>query len=144
MTVSELLAKTRIEVSPETFHIVSVSPADWARLLENPELSPDMKSPFLIFKDRWEITLVLHDIDFEKVSYALRDAKKQMNLRLISFDVELEFDVVGFMARIALIFAEAGISILPFSSYSRDHVLIRQEDLAIALKAFRGHVRDVC
>ncbi len=142
--ITELLAKTKIEVSPETFAVISLRNEDWQKLLENPELSPRMTSPFMLFKDKWEVTLVLDDIDFGTIRHVVRDAKIERNFRLLSFDVELEFDVVGFMAQIAKILADAGISILPISSFSRDHVLIRQDDLANALKALRGYVDEVC
>ena len=140
----EHLKKSRVEVSPETYAVISVSSDDWTRLLENPELSPRMTTPFLIFKDKWEVTLVLDTIDFETIQHAIRDAKVERNFRLLSFDVELPFDVVGFMAQVTSIFAASGISVLPYASFSRDHVLLRQDDLAAALKALRGHVDEIC
>ncbi len=140
----ELLAKSKVEVSPETYNIISLSSEEWIRLLENPELSPRMTTPFLIFKDKWEVTLVLDMVDFETIKHAIRDARIERGFRLLSFDVELPFDVVGFMARLAKIFAKAEISILPVSSFSRDHVLLRQDDLANALKALRTHVEEIC
>ncbi len=139
-----LLKKTRVEVSPETFAVISLRSEEWLKLLENPELSPRMQTPFMIFKDKWEVTLVLDDIDFGTIKHAIRDAKIERNFRILSFDVDLPFDVVGFMARIAKIFAESEISILPISSFSRDHVLIKQDDLAKALKALRGHIDEIC
>lgn len=138
------LAKSKVAVSPETFAVVSLRAEDWIKLLENPELSPRMTSPFMIFKDKWEVTLVLDEVDFGTLRHAIRDAKIEKNFRLLSFDVELPFDVVGFMAQIAKILADAGISILPISSFSRDHLLVNQDDLADALKALRGHVDEVC
>jgi hypothetical protein len=143
-SVVNLLKKTKIEVSPETFAVISLSSDEWLKLLENPELSPRMTSPFMIFKDKWEVTLVFDDIDFGTIRHLVRDAKVERNFRLLSFDIDLDFDVVGFMANIAKIIAEAGISILPISSFSRDHVLVRQEDLANVLKALRGFVDEVC
>ena len=142
--IKDYLAKSRVEVSPETYSVISLKSDDWLRLLENPELSPRMTTPFLIFKDKWEVTLVLDESDFGTIKHAIRDTKIERNFRLLSFDVELPFDVVGFMAQIAQIFAEAGISILPYSSFSRDHVLVSQNDLAKALKALRGHVDEIC
>lgn len=141
---SQLLKATRVEVSPETYNIISLRSEDWLRVLESPELSPRMTTPFMIFKDKWEVTLIFDEVDFETVKYAIRDAKFERNFRLLSFDVKLDFDVVGFMAEIARILAGAKISIFPISSFSRDHVLIRQDDLADALKALRGYVEDVC
>lgn len=139
-----LLATTRIEVLPETYSVISLNNDEWTKLLENPELSPRMTVPFMIFKDKWEVTLVLDDADFNTIRHAIRDANIQRNFRLLSFDAELDFDVVGYMAKIAGILAEAEISILPISSFSRDHVLIRQDDLGNALKALRGFVDEIC
>ncbi len=144
MTVSELLSKAKVEVSPETYNVISLRSENWLKLLENPELSPRMTTPFMIFKDKWEVTLVLDEVDYTTIKHEMRDAKVERNFRFLSFDVDLDFDVVGFMAEIARIIAGAGISILPISSFSRDHLLLRQEDLANALKALRGYVDEIC
>ena len=144
MEALQLLKKTRIEVAPETFTLVSVWHEDWTKLLENPELSPRMTAPFMIFKDKFETTLLLDETDFQTIRHAVRDAKIERNFRLLTFDVELDFAVVGFLAEIARILAEADISIVALSAFSRDHLLIKQEDLAQTLKALRGYVEDVC
>lgn len=144
MNVLDLLKKTRIEVSPETFNVISLKEEEWLRFLETSEQSPRMTVPFMIFKDKWEVTLVLDEIDFKTVSPFFDEIKVEKGFRLLSFDVALDFDVVGFMAQISKILAEAGISILPISSFSRDHILLRQEDLPTALKALRGFVEEVC
>ncbi len=139
-----LLSGARIEVAPETYNVVSLSDVEWRTLLETPELSPRMTVPFMIFKDKWEVTLILDEDDFRTIRHTIRDGKVERGFRLMSFDVELEFDVVGFMAAITSILAAQGISILALSSFSRDHLLVRQEDLSEALKSMRGHVAEVC
>ena len=62
-----LLRKTRVEVAPETYTLISLRHEDWRKLLENPELSPRMTAPFMIFSDKWEVTLLLDDIDFQTI-----------------------------------------------------------------------------
>ncbi|NJM53891.1 MAG: hypothetical protein HC846_11185, partial [Blastocatellia bacterium] len=57
--ITKLLKKTRVEVSPETYFIISLRDEDFRRLLENPAVSPRMTAPFMIFKDKWEVTLIL-------------------------------------------------------------------------------------
>ncbi|MGC2237920.1 MAG: ACT domain-containing protein [Pyrinomonadaceae bacterium] len=143
-SVAELLRKTRVEVAPETFYLVSLRHGDWLKLLENPELSPRMSAPFMIFKDKFETTLLLDEIDFGTIRHAIRDAKTQGNFRLLTFDIELDFTVVGFLAEAARILAEAGISIIALSSFSRDHLLVKQEDLAKALKVLGEYVEELC
>jgi hypothetical protein len=142
--VRELLQKTRVEVAPETFYLVSLRHEDWLKVLENPELSPRMTAPFMIFKDKFETTLMLDETDFGTIRHAIRDAKTQGNFRLLTFDIELDFSVVGFLAEVARILAEAEISIVALSAFSRDHLLVKQEDLSRALKALRDYIEDIC
>lgn len=144
MNALELLKSTKIEVAPETFYLVSLAHNDWLKLLENPELSPRMSAPFMIFRDRWEVTLLLDEIDFGAIRYQLRDAKTAGNYRLLSFDVELDFSVVGFLAEVAGILAAAEIPIIALSAFSRDHLLIKQNDLAKALKVLGEYVAELC
>jgi len=138
------LLKARVEVAPETFFLVSLPHADWIKLLENPELSPRMTAPFMIFRDKWEVTLLLDEIDFGTIRHAVRDAKTEGNFRLLSFDVELDFNVVGFLAEVARILAEAEIPIVALSAFSRDHLLIKQQDLSKALKFLGEYVAELC
>ena len=140
----EILKKSRVEVAPETFFLVSLTHHDWLKLLENPELSPRMTAPFMIFRDRWETTLLLDEVDFKTLSYAVRDAKTEGSFRLVSFDVELGFGVVGFLAEITKILAGAEISILALSAFSRDHLLVKQSDLSKALKVLSEFVTELC
>lgn len=142
--VAELLNQTRVEVASETFTLVSLRHDDWLKLLENPELSPRMTAPFMIFKDKYETTLLLDDVDFEKIRYAVLSAKSESNFRLLTFDVVMDFTVVGFLAEVSKILAEAEISIVALSAFSRDHLLIKQTDLAKALKVLGEYVSELC
>ena len=129
---------------PETFYLVSVVESDWKKLLENPELSPRMTSPFMIFKDKFETTLLLDEIDFGTIRHAVREAKTEGSFRLLTFDIELEFSVVGFLAEISRILAEAGIPIVALSAFSRDHILVKQHDLSKALRVLGEYVDELC
>lgn len=140
----ELLRQTRIEVAPETFFLVSLAHRDWIKLLENPELSPRMTAPFMIFRDQFEVTLLLDEADFKTLRHQVRDAKTAGNYRLLTFDIKLGLDVVGFFAKVSQILAEAEIPIIALSAFSRDHILIKQIDLAKALKILGEHVAELC
>ncbi|HQU84293.1 MAG TPA: ACT domain-containing protein [Pyrinomonadaceae bacterium] len=141
---SDLLKKTRVEVSPETFTLLSLRHEDWSKLLENPELSPRMTAPFMIFRDKFETTLLLDETDFGTLRHAVRDAKIERNFRLLTFDIELDFSVVGFLAEITRILAAENIPIIALSAFSRDHLLIKQDDLAKALKILGNYVEELC
>lgn len=140
----ELLNHTKVEVQPEIFTLVSLNDEQWLSLLSNPELSPRMTAPFMIFKDKLEITLLLDEIDFGKIRDNLQNAKIEKGFRLLTFDIELDFNVVGFLAEVSRILAEAEISIVALSAFSRDHILIKQENLAKALKVLGEYVEELC
>ena len=144
MNAQNLLRKTKIEVAPETFFLISLEQTDWLKLLENPELSPRMTTPFMIFKDGFETTLLLDEADFGNIRQAVRNAKIEGNFRLLTFDIELDFSVYGFFAEISRILAGAEIPIVALSSFSRDHILIKQENLSKALKVLREYVEELC
>ena len=144
MSASEILKNARVEVSAETFTLVSLIHEDWIRLLQNPELSPRMTAPFMIYYDKHEVTLLLDETDFETMRHALSDANIERGFRLLTFDIVLGFNVVGFLAEVSRILADAGISIVALSAFSRDHFLIKQADLASALKALGPHVSELC
>ena len=139
-----LLKKTRVEVAPDTYTLVSLSHENWRKLLENPELSPRMTTPFMIFQDKFEVTLLLDEIDYEKIRYSILSAKSQSGFRLLTFNIELDFTVVGFLAFVAKILADANISIIALSAFSRDHLLIKQNDLAKALMILGEYVEELC
>ena len=56
---------------------------------------------------------------------------------LITLDAELDFDLVGLMARVSAALAEAEISILPFAAYSRDHLFVNTRQVEAALAALK-------
>ena len=144
MEAAELLRNTRVEVAPETFFLVSLRYEDWLKLLENPELSPRGTTPFMLLRDAHEVTLLLDEIDFQTIRHAIRDARTEGPFRLVTFNIELGWNVVGYFALVAGILAEAQIPIGAVSAFSRDHLLIKQEDLAKALKVLGGHVAELC
>lgn len=138
------LAAAIVRVDPGTFAIVSIGAAGFTKLMQNPEISPRMTAPFMILKDAFEVTMMLDDTDLGTMKHALRDAKIERGYRLVTFDIELDLNVVGFMAAVTRILADASVPIIAISAFTRDHLLIRQQDLAKALKALGPHVGELC
>ncbi len=143
-SIEELLRSARVEVAPETFYLIGLRHKDWQRLLENPELSPRAESPFMILRDAHEVTLLLDETDWLTLRHAARDARVEGNFRLLTFDLVLDWDVVGFLARVTQVLSEAGISVGALSAFSRDHLLIKQDDLGKALRVLGEHVAELC
>jgi uncharacterized protein len=143
-TVEELLRRARVEVAPATFVLVGMRVEDWRRLLESPELSPRAESVFALLRDAFEVTLLLEEDDWRAMRHAARDARTEAGFRLVTFDVELAWNVVGFLARVTAILAAEGVSVGALSAFSRDHLLVRQDELGRALRALGPHVAELC
>ena len=141
---AELLRRTSIEVAPATYFLIGLRHEEWARLLESPELSPRGSAPFMLLRDQYEVTLLLDEEDWRTMRHAARDARVEGGFRLLTLNLELEWNVVGYLARVTEIFAAAGISCGALSAFSRDHLLVKQDDLAAALRALGPHVAELC
>src|SRR5688500_5685220 len=139
-----LLRSARVEVAPETFALVGMRHEEWQRLLENPELSPRAESNFFLLRDPFEVTLLLEESDWRAMRHAARDARVETGFRLVTLDVELGWDVVGFLAHVTEILAAASVPVGALSAYTRDHLLIKQEDLGKALRVLGEHVAELC
>ena len=49
--------------------------------------------------------------------------------KILTFDMILPFGLVGFLAKISQLLADEKISIFAVSTYSTDHILVREKDL---------------
>jgi uncharacterized protein len=142
--VAELLGRTRVRVAPQTYFLIGLRHEDWTRLLQNPELSPRVDATFMLMRDEHEVTLMLDETDWRTIRYAARDARVEGGFRLVTLDLELDWNTVGYLARVTEILARAGISCGALSAFSRDHLLIKQDDLGTALRALGEHVAELC
>jgi hypothetical protein len=142
--ITQLLSRTKVEVAPATFFLVGMRHADWQRLLENPELSPRADAAFMLLRDAREVTLLLEEEDWRTMRHAAREARVEGGFRLVTLDLELTWDTVGYLARVTEILAAESISVGALSAFSRDHLLVKQDDLGRALRALGPHVAELC
>jgi hypothetical protein len=141
---AELLRRAKVIVAPETYFLVSLRHDDWRRLLENPNFSPRMTVPFFIMRDEFEVTMLLDEEDWRTMRHAARDAKVESDFRLVTLDIELGWNVVGFLAHVTNILASENVSVGAISAFSRDHLLIKQDNLGKALRVLGEHVAGLC
>ncbi len=99
----------------------------------------EIGEPFLaLIADADEVTLVIPTDALEEFERRLRGHEAMTEYyRLLTCDAVLPPDLIGFMARISAILAEASVTILPFAAYSRDHVLVPQSQFDQAVQALR-------
>ena len=94
---------------------------------------------FAMVVDKDEVTLMLPDEACEEFQSRLKLAiVSDIRYRLITFDVILEPTLIGFMAHITKALAESGISVMPYASFSRDHIFVAETDFDKALSTLNS------
>jgi hypothetical protein len=134
--ISALLRQARWQARPERFVLIGLEPRErlvLARIL------PGISAPFMqmiVEPDR--LTLVLPDADWRTLRPAFPNARVQAPLRVITFALDLPDDLIGFLAAASRALADAGVPILAICGYSKDHLLVPEEQLAVALNALEA------
>jgi len=88
---------------------------------------------FAVIKNGNETTVVA------KENHGLKTIEEKRFFKIISFETKLPFDLVGFLAYVAKILADQNVSVFAISSYSTDHILIKENDLDETLKILKDN-----
>ncbi|MFC7068644.1 ACT domain-containing protein [Halobaculum lipolyticum] len=106
---------------------VAVAPTEYA--ICRMEGTEPPASAFAVVRDDTETTAVVDERD------GVPDAATAVSRgwKRLTFEMELPFELVGFLAVVADELARAGVSIYALSSYSTDHVLVTESDLDAAV-----------
>ena len=103
-------------------------------------LSPDSAIPqwaldssfFTVSRTAEELTLIVPE------GQVPREVKSEKHFRAFRVKGPLEFSAIGILASLAGPLAEAGLSIIAFSTYLTDYILVRQKDLETAVITLQG------
>ncbi len=87
---------------------------------------------FAVITDGAEITVVA------EVDHGLKVLEEEEPFRIISFDTKLPFDLIGFLAYITKLLADQNISLFAISSFSTDHILMKEAYLSKAIEVLKG------
>lgn len=87
--------------------------------------------------DKDEVTLVLPEEDWQGFKARLPDHRAAGPFRLITFDLPLALDLVGFLALVSRALADASVTVLAFSAFERDHLLVPANQFEQAVAALR-------
>ena len=133
-----LWASVRLHVWPERYVLASLP---IARLAEASALVARAADTFVaIVRERDELSLTLPEaLRAELEPLANRVAGPY---RVITFDLALELDLVGFLAPAAERLAAAGVSIVPQCGFRTDHLLVWDRDLALAVGILETLIRE--
>ena len=109
--------KNRVIVRKEIFAIVKAK--------------KPVKNAFTNIIDNNEVSVILPQNKINKKNVI----KADKNYKLLTFNMVLDFSLVGFIAKVSKALASEGIPIFVISAYSTDHVLIKKKYLEKAVKA---------
>ena len=93
-----------------------------------------------LVRERDEIALTLPESS--RAQLTALGARVDGPYRVLTFDVTLPLDLVGFLAPAAVRLAEAGVSIVPQCGFRTDHLLVRAADLDTARRVLEDFVRE--
>lgn len=93
-----------------------------------PEFADEL---FSVIKDEKEITVIA------KEGIELQSISERRFFKRITFDAAFPFELTGFLSHVSTLLANNGIPILPISSYSTDHLFVREEDSHKAVEILR-------
>ena len=105
---------------------VTIWPATYS-VLQTQSIPDDFVA---VIKDYKEISVIL---DSEQVA-GLNYEKAEHDWKILTFDAVLPFELVGFLAAVTKVLAEAKISIFALSAYSTDHIMVKADRLAATKK----------
>ena len=136
-TTEQVLSRTEFRTDETEYQLLSL-PANGVALAA--AIMAETGEPFsALVLDRHEVSLLLRRDVLEQYGPRLRLARlSDQSYRLITFEEVLEPELVGFLARIGAALAAAGIPILAFAAYSRDHIFVPAEHHSRALAALNA------
>jgi uncharacterized protein len=132
-------ARTTVHVWPGEYLFASVPPERMAEASALVAAAPAGTFVALL-RERDEIALTVPDAVRPHLD-ALA-ARAEGPFRVLTFDVVLPLDLVGYLAPAAARLAEAGVSIVPQCGFRTDHLLVRADDLEAARGVLDAFVRE--
>ena len=100
---------------------VSIWPATYA-VLQTDTVPKDFVA---VIKDHNELSVIIDNQQLDQTPYL----KAEDNWKILTFEAVLPFELVGFLAAVAKVLADAKISIFALSAYSTDHIMVKADKL---------------
>ncbi len=138
-SVRSLWARTRLHVWPEAYVLASLPRTSLAAAAALVARSTAFAA---VVCERDEVSLTLdREIWLQE---ALREEARSEDgpYRVITLDIDIDLEVVGYLAPAASLLAEAGISIVPQCAFLKDHLLIRDAHVVRAAGVLEGLIED--
>lgn len=135
-----LWARTRLHVWPEAYRLVSLPPAALADAAALLGASDGTFAALVVERD--EVSLTLPEALWQGSALAAVARDDDGPYRAVTFDLDLDLSVAGYLAPAAARLAEAGVSIVPQCAFLKDHLLVRETQLARTLEALEAFIAE--
>jgi hypothetical protein len=136
----KLFGRTKLLVLPEDYLMVRLPvdakpiPGEWYR--------PATTRYAVFVREPKDITLIVPRRKWLRMQHMFKKSQVTEAMKVIIFDIELGINVYGFIAAISQVLADAKISLMPVSSFHRDHILVRKKDLPRTVRLLRHFLED--
>jgi hypothetical protein len=104
---------------------------------KNLQIEKFQKEFLSIIYEKDEITLIIKGKNYDKIKKSFKKAEVERNFRIITYDEILDWNITGFISKIAEVLAKNKIVMGVISAYSKDHFLIKDKDIKKALKILK-------
>jgi hypothetical protein len=133
-----LWARVHLWVWPERYRLVSLplaALADAARVVAG---GAGAFAALVVERD--EVSLTVDEARW--AGSGLGASREAGPFAAITFDLDLDLDVCGFLAPAAARLAAAGVSIVPQCAFAKDHLLVHDRDRARAVAVLEQLIAD--
>ncbi len=121
-----VFAATGLKLHPEEFILVSLPLTEKEKALE---LFKKVDPFSTISVDHAEVSLILSQSDWGAIDDQFSTYEAEGPYQAITFDIVLDLGLIGFLSVVSAILADEGISIYAVSTFLRDHILVKSEDV---------------
>ncbi|MFH0711102.1 MAG: ACT domain-containing protein [Candidatus Aenigmatarchaeota archaeon] len=127
----DIFSKTKLNVQNGEYLIIKL-PLKYGAMLR--DLMKFVREPFFNYTvEQDEITLIIHERDWQNIGRDFVEIKIEHGYNVITMDVTVDLNVVGYMAVISRALADVGVPISVISSHRTDHLLVKKYDLQKAV-----------
>ena len=129
-----------LHLPESTFAIVSIPRARYGEALA---FLADVEGFVAIMRDNEEVSIVLAEEAWHSIAASHTElrvvARVAPGWRLIQFDTVLDFSLVGFLAQVSRLLADAGISVFTISTYRTDAILVQESKYPLAVSIIESN-----
>ncbi len=139
--LTDILAQTELLVHPDEFVLVGLEPGERPRL--EADLANIQSDFFQYILEPDVLTLLVNTDSWAWLSHRYPEAKAEGPLSIFTFSLAMDWGVVGFLAAVTGLLAQAGIPLGAVCGYYRDHLFIAVEYAKQAESILRQEIERV-